>query len=343
MTQSKILKEQKRIILTLIFIISGVFCILKAYSGDTNNSEKNSNGSISFSYSEVTGIGSDSLYNRRDNSDVIKVGDKYYVYYSRMDSPIIPGYWATIWVASSDDEGYSWKEEGMALNVGEKGTFDSHSVFTPNILEYDGKYYLYYTAVKPTPGNPNNEFEGNHTTDITAIGLAVADNPLGPFIRVKNNPVLTISDVKEDFDSYRIDDASLLVREGKIGLYYKGRCFIHGKKRPSLTQMGVAFAEKPEGPYTKHPTPLLDKSHEVLIWKEGESVASLASISNSISYAEDGLNFIKKHTGLTSIPKAPGLFRPHLTSDTRNNEIPGWGMAMTRKDNRVFLIRFEMK
>ena len=115
--------------------------------------------SVSFSYTEISGIGKDTLYNRRDNSDIIKVGNTYYVWYTRMDSPITPGYWGTIWYATSEDEGFTWKEQGMALGTGKEGAFDSHAVFTPNILAYEGKYYLYYTGVKPTPGNPNKEFK----------------------------------------------------------------------------------------------------------------------------------------------------------------------------------------
>jgi len=92
------------------------------------------------------------LFNRRDNSDIIKVGDKYYVWYTRMDSPVTPGYWGTIWYATSEDEGYTWTEKGMALGTGDEGTFDGHAVFTPNILAYKGKFYLYYTGVKtPLP------------------------------------------------------------------------------------------------------------------------------------------------------------------------------------------------
>ena len=52
--------------------------------------------SVSFSSTEISGIGKDSLFNRRDPSDIIKVGNKYYVWYTRMDSPVTPGYWGTI-------------------------------------------------------------------------------------------------------------------------------------------------------------------------------------------------------------------------------------------------------
>ena len=299
--------------------------------------------SVEFLYSEVTGIGRDSLYNRRDNSDVIKVGNKYYVWYTRMDSPVTSGYWGTIWYATSEDEGHTWQEQGMSIGLGDEGAFDSHSVFTPNILAYKGKYYLYYTAVQPTPGNPNKEFEGNSTNDFTAIGLAVADSPDGPFIKVKNNPVLDISEVAEDFDSYRIDDAAMLVKDDKIWLYYKGRSIIHGKDGPKLTKMGVALADQPEGPFVKHPEPLIDKGHEVLIWQEEGKVLSLACLSKTIYQADDGLDFSLIQEGLSDLPKAPGLYRPHLEDGNTAQNIPGWGISMKVKKGESYLLRYEMK
>ena len=296
-----------------------------------------------FTYQEIPGIGIDSLYNRRDNSDIIKVGDTYYVWYSRMDSPTTAGYWATIWYATSKDDGHTWEEQGMALDVGQQGEFDSHSVFTPNILAYKGKYYLYYTGVKPTPGNAKKEFENNSETDITAIGLAVADSPEGPFVRVQNNPILEISEVPEDFDSYRIDDAALLVKDSKIWLYYKGRSIVHGKKGPGLTKMGVAIADQPEGPFKKHLNPLIDKGHEVLIWNHNGGIASLASMSKTIHWAKDGLNFSPREENLKKIPIAPGLYRPHLEDGNQAMEIPGWGISLKGKKGVVYLERFEME
>ncbi|WP_276166011.1 family 43 glycosylhydrolase [Zobellia alginiliquefaciens] len=327
-----------------IALISLVSCKSKNEnkSIETSSVKPSNSNFYNFTYQEIKGIGPDSTYNRRDNSDIIKVGDTYYVWYSRMDSPVTSGYWATIWYATSKDEGYTWQEQGMALDIGKKGGFDSHSVFTPNILVYNGKYYLYYTGVQPTPGNPNNEFEGNHTTDFTAIGLAVSDSPEGPFKRVENNPVLTVSETPEDFDSYRIDDASMLVKDNKIWLFYKGRSIVDGAKGPGLTEMSVAYAEKPEGPFIKHKGSLLDKSHEVLIWKNNTNIAALTSISKSIYSADDGIHFSILQDSLTHIPKAPGLYRPDLEDGNTATETPGWGIAMKGKKGQVHLVRFEM-
>lgn len=304
--------------------------------------KENKAAAVSFSYSEVTGIGKDSVFNRRDPSDIIKVGNKYYVWYTRMDKPIRSGYWGTIWYATSEDEGRTWQEQGMALNVGERGTFDSHSVFTPNILAYKNKYYLYYTGVRPTPGNPEGKFESNSTNDFTGIGVAMADSPDGPFERITKDPVIAHSEVSSDFDSYRVDDASLLVRDGKIWLYYKGRCIEHGKEGPKRTQMGVAMAARPEGPFQKHSEPLIEKGHEVLIWNHNGGVASLASLSKSIHWAKDGLNFNPLQENLTNIPMAPGLYRPHLENGNTSSEIPGWGICMRQSKDEAHLFRYEI-
>lgn len=297
---------------------------------------------VSFSYSEVEGIGKDPVYNRRDPSDIIKVGNKYYIWYTRMDKPNRSGYWGTIWYATSEDEGHTWQEQGMALGLGAEGTFDSHSVFTPNILAYKGKYYMYYTGVQPTPGNPDKKFEGNSTNDFTGIGVAVADSVDGPFKRIPNNLVIAHSEVSSDFDSYRVDDASILIRDGKIWLYYKGRCIEYGKEGPKHTQMGVAMANQPEGPFIKHVTPLIEKGHEVLIWNQNGGVASLASLSKSIHWAKDGLGFSPLAENLTSIPMAPGLYRPHLENGNKASQIPGWGICMRQSKGEAHLFRYEI-
>jgi hypothetical protein len=120
-----------------------------------------------FKYDEVTGIGHEAGLTRRDPSDIIKVGNTCYVYYTKIYGRA-PGYWGTVWYATSIDEGYTWEEQGEILGIGAKDMFDSQATFTPNILFANGKYFLYYTGVKPTPGNENGEFENNseHSTSL---------------------------------------------------------------------------------------------------------------------------------------------------------------------------------
>ncbi|MEI6914045.1 MAG: family 43 glycosylhydrolase, partial [Armatimonadota bacterium] len=210
-------------------------------SKETQNLKETSKGQSVISYSPAKGIGLQEGVMRRDPSDIIKVNDLYYVWYSK--GAVGHGYDATVWYATSPD-GHNWTEKGEGLPRGSKGGWDEQSVFTPNILVAGGKYWLFYTGVpKPFIGG-----RGNQVTK-TAIGVAVADSPDGPWQKLDTNPVLKTSEDTNLFDSMRVDDACMLVRDGKYWLYYKGRQW----DRPfQETKMGVAIAEKPEGPYVKH-------------------------------------------------------------------------------------------
>ncbi len=293
-----------------------------------------------FSYDKITGIGHEKGITRRDPSDVIKVGDTYYVYYTKVKGRA-DGYWGTIWYATSTDEGFSWKEQGEALGLGQKGTFDSQAVFTPNIIYAKGKYYLYYTGVKPTPGRTDGIFENNSLTDYTAIGLAVSDSPDGPFVRISNEPVLRTSTDDNAFDSYRVDDASLLYKDKKYWLYYKGRSMKDGPKGPLYTKMGVALADTPEGPFIKYDKPILSKSHEVMIWPDSNGIYALASFSSTIEFSKDGLDFESKPLNMKkdNRPNAPGAYRPDLT-DHRDKSSLSWGISMVHNNDECFLIRY---
>lgn len=300
-------------------------------------------GSVKFTYANVSGIGHEKGCTRRDPSDVIKVGDTWFVYYTKIVGRS-PGYWGTLWCASSKDEGNSWKELGEVLGTGKKDMFDSQATFTPNILFANGKYYLYYTGVKPTPGNEKGEFENNSTSDITAIGVAVADFPEGPFTRVSDQPILKVSPEPDKFDSYRVDDAVLMFRNGLYWLYYKGRGRVHGNDGPVHTQMGVAYSKYPEGPFTKLDNPILSGSHEVMLWQQGTGVGALASLSSTFEFAPDGIDFMsnKLAVKVENRPIAMGVFRQDLTDSKVTGEGLKWGISMVMNGDECYLIRFEL-
>ena len=339
---------RNRIILSLatLWVGAGVCCSFTEketsdYVG-LSEKEKTELQEKNFSYDSITGIGHEPGVTRRDPSDVIRVGNSYYVYYTRTTKHT-EGYWGgTIYCAESKDEGYTWKEKGEMLATGKKGAFDSFSIFTPNIIYADGKYYLFYTGVCPTPGT-DNKFKNNSTTDITAIGLAVSDSPTGPFKRVSSEPILRVSDKADDFDSYRIDDAALMFRNGKYYLYYKGRSRKYGPAGPAHTEMGVAIAKSPKGPFVKQKRSVMPRSHEVMVWKgEHGGVFALASFASSLEFAPDGIDFTtyplymkKKHR-----PNAPGAFRPDLT-DVNAHEGLTWGISMAHYGRDPYLVRFK--
>ncbi len=115
---------------------------------------------------------------RRDPSAMLKIGDTYYVWYSKSYGPtqgfagdiekdkVFPWDRCDIWYATSKD-GLTWKEQGIAVKRGEKGAYDDRSVFTPEVMEWKGKYYLCYQAVKSP-----------YTVRVkNTIGMACADSP----------------------------------------------------------------------------------------------------------------------------------------------------------------------
>ena len=255
-----------------------------------------------------------------------------------------PGYWGTVWYATSKDECYNWEEQGEVLGIGKKDMFDSQATFTPNILYTNGKYYLYYTGVKPTPDNKKGAFENNSTTDITGIGVAVSDSPDGPFIRVKKEPILKVSPEPDKFDSYRVDDAVLMYRNGIYWLYYKGRSRSHGHGGPGHTQMGVAFSKNPEGPFTKLDKIILAESHEVMLWQQGTGIGALASLSSTFEYAPDGIDFMsnKLAVKVENRPIAMGVFRQDLTNPEIKGEGLKWGISMVLNGDECYLLRFHV-
>jgi hypothetical protein len=296
-----------------------------------------------FHTTEPVGLGYEKGVTRRDPSVVLEIDGRYHVWYSknfdgrpRANS----GFTASIFHAVSED-GSSWCEDGEALPKGEPGRFDACGVFTPTVFAWEGRIYMLYTAM------PEAFLEAPETTP-GAIGLAVADRPEGPWQRFEA-PAIPCGDPPEAFDSLRVDDACVVLREGKIFAYYKGRA--KGAKVGS-TQMGLAIAEQAEGPYVKYPdNPVLNSGHEVCVWPHGEGVGCLVSPmgpqKNTLQYSEDGRRF-RKIADATP-PMAPGPFRKDLSPGVAT--APGsaasegitWGLAMVgeRDSDWPYLIRFE--
>lgn len=291
-------------------------------------------GTMEFTRTKLSGIGEDDEVSRRDPSDVIKIGDLYYVWYSR--GPVKTGYDATVWYATSKD-GLEWTEQGMAVDKStEPGAWDEASVFTPNILVAEGKYWLFYTGIsKHMKVRPDSK-----------IGIAVSDSPDGPWERLPNNPVLKNSPNQEDFDSHLVDDSCLIVRDGKYWFYYKGRQL---GKSAAHTQMGLAIADKPEGPYVKHEAnPVIPGNHAVLAWPQGKGVAAMIGdtgpedIINTVQYAEDGVHFTKTDDVVDG-PRAGGTYRPEAFTDSNQGEVPTWGVEIGQGKRLLCIQRFDFE
>ncbi len=272
---------------------------------------------------------------RRDPSPVVQADGGYHVWYTRAEHDA-SGYFGEVWHASSPD-GHCWTEQGPALRPGPAGAWDSNGVFTPTILLTQRRWHLFYTAV---PAPFDNDHGGPRGTP-TAIGVAVADTPDGPWRKFDRNPILTPSPERAAPDSHRVDDACLVVRNGVCWLYYKGR---QCGGTPGETAMCLAVARVPLGPYVKSPhNPIIRSGHEVCVWPQGSGVAALVSPcgpeGGTVQYSPDGIHFAVERK--VDPPAAPG---PYRADRFRDGAGPGiaWGLCHdVHSADRPFLLRFD--
>jgi len=301
---------------------------------------------IEFYYSDLKGdLAYEEGVTRRDPSAVLKIGDTYYVWYTKSvgktygfatgdtSKKVFPWDKSEIWYATSKD-GWYWEEQGRAVGRGPKGSFDDRSVFTPEVMEYNGKYYLVYQAVKAPYTNRCKN----------VVGMAVAESPDGPWVKL-DHPILTPSDDGEwegeednrflakkqgSFDSQKVHDPTLIHYRGKFYLYYKGermgeRILIGGRE----IRWGVAIADRPEGPYKKcEYNPITNSGHEIIIWPYRGGICALLLTDgperNTIQWAPDGINFeIKAY--IKGGPEAAGLVRC-LANDENPLDAIKWGL-----------------
>lgn len=290
-------------------------------------------GPLDTQFTYTTAIPFESGITRRDPSPVIEAEGMYHVWYSK--ATVDPsGYFASVWHATSPDS-HVWTEQEEAIPTGDMGTWDSNGCFTPTTLIFDGRYYLYYTAVP----KPFDNDDGGPRGTRTAIGVAVSDHPDGPWVKAIENPVLQPGDAPDAPDGHRLDDACLIARENRLWLYYKGR----GRgKTPGQTVTCLALADAPTGPFVKYPHPVIDSGHEVCVWPHGDGVAALISPTgpqgSTVQYSADGLHF--DLLAQVKPPSAPGPFRADAYVQGAGPGIQ-WGICHDISSAaRPFLLRF---
>ena len=166
--------------------------------------------------SEISGMGRGDDFVRLDASSILKINDRYHVWYTRyryVADWMVPwgsGNFTKICLATSTD-GWNWTEHGRVLDDSPEGSWHAIGKHAPEVIYHEGRFYMYFGA---HPGDPVHE---KH------IAVAVSDSPDGPFRHSELPPVL--SPVKDGvaFDSLLVDDPCVIRREGRYWMYYKGR------------------------------------------------------------------------------------------------------------------------
>ncbi|WP_211324151.1 family 43 glycosylhydrolase [Echinicola strongylocentroti] len=300
-----------------------------------------------FRYTKLTGFDyndGDATVTRRDPSKILFENGKYYVWYTKRDTPIPPvGRFSNdykimetsadglvwndtipttdwdlgeIWYATSED-GFHWEEQGVAVARPTYPTPGWRAVATPDILKFKGKYYLYYQAFTEPSGVRG---------DYCPVGVAYADSIDGPWTHVDD--VVIPTGKKGEWDQFAIQAPTPLIHDGKIYVYYKAA---FNRPHTVWSGIGLAIAEDPLGPFQKHElNPVQNSGHEICFfpWKEG--VASLTIRDGSehftIQYAKDWVNF--EVMSITEfMPTGPNAYIPDAFADNKNGRGITWGIG----------------
>lgn len=286
-----------------------------------------------FKYTELKGFDyneQDGTISRRDPSKILFHNGKYYVWYTYRNTPTPPqgaeksndtipsSDWdlSEIWYATSTD-GFEWEEQGVAIKRPEKPLVGWRSVTTTDILEWKGKFYLYYQGFMEASGKRGDD---------CPVAVSYADSPDGPW--TPHNQIVVPNGAEGEWDQYSIHDPYPLVHEGKIYLYYKSD---FGKKPDLVRMQGLAIADNPLGPFSKHPlNPVITSGHETSLFPFKKGVAALVYKDgpehNTIQYAADWVNFeIASITEL--MPYAAAPYVPDAFTDTKDGRGISWGLA----------------
>lgn len=334
---------------------------LATIRAEERNYFQSSDWFCSFEECAAIGLEAQEGVHRRDPSSVILVEGTYYVYYTKsygthagfgsgdLSAKVFPWDKAEIWYATSPD-GITWQEQAAVVQCSEAGCYDDRSVFTPEITQYEGKFYLVYQTVQFP--YLNRSFEN--------IAIAKASAPTGPFEKSAKPILCPTGDgvwqgdednrfavaKKGSFDSLKVHDPLLIPYRGQFYLYYKGEpmgeeVFMGGRE----TKWGVAVAQQIEGPYLRSEyNPITNSGHETCLWKYQEGIAAFLRTDgvekNTLQFAPDGINFEIKSV-IKAGPEASG---PYRSIDALQDPLDGmkWGLSHDVSGEWGYIIRFDI-
>lgn len=269
-------------------------------------------------------------------SNIIQYNGFSYVFYVKepVNSPIAgSGYGGTIHYAFSRDQGHTWSDQGLLINVGAPDQFDGGGVSKPAAIRVGDErfYYLYYVGARlgftNQDGSPENK---------TAIGLAkLLFNEDGPIrLSIKLNSAAPVLEASEEgsgrFDAFRVDNPNPINLNGQVWLYYTGLDKWGGTARTGL----VVSANINESHIKQNNVRALLDGSPSLIQRQGPGVIAVFTGTQNAWFAADGLKFVKLKQ---AFPKQVEGARGNSEKDALT-----WGLAPPPPGNSGF-IRWEIK
>lgn len=113
-------------------------------------------------------------------TDILKWKGKYYLYYQGfMEASGLKGDHCPVAASYADSPDGPWTPANkIIIPNGEAGSWDQFSIHDPYPLVYQDKIYIYFKAAY-----------GDRPDYLVGNGLAMADDPLGPFVKHPLNPL----------------------------------------------------------------------------------------------------------------------------------------------------------
>ncbi len=136
--------------------------------------------------------------------DILVYKGKYYLYYQGfMEASGLKGDYCPVAVSYADSPNGPWTPyDKVVVENGKKGEWDQYTIHDPHPFVYKDKIYLYYKS----------DFDGNPNL-VRMTGLAIADDPLGPFKKHPLNPVINSGHETTMFP-FKEGMAALVIKDG---------------------------------------------------------------------------------------------------------------------------------
>lgn len=179
----------------------------------------------------------------------------------------------TFFNAFSSKDLVEWTKHSHVLDI-KNVKWASYSLWAPSIIRSNGKYYLFFSA---NDIQNNNQYGG--------IGVAVADNPAGPFIDALGKPLID----KFENNAQPIDQFIFKDDDGQFYLYYGGwsHCNVVKLSQDLLSLVpfedGKIFKSITPENYVEGPFVLKRLGKYYLMWSEGNWTGSDYSVAYAIS------------------------------------------------------------
>lgn len=188
------------------------------------------------------------------DSSVIEAEGKYHMFASRWKKELGFGWH---WLFNSeiahfvaDTPDGEFKFRNVVLPRRGRQYFDGMNTHNTCVKYWNGKYYLYYMGTTyggdiPTADTPIDEHYAMETWNRKRIGLAVADDVNGEFVR-RDTPLLLPRDCSHWDCTITTNPSVVILPDGKTYMIYKSR-----RSYGAPLQLGIAVADRPDGEFTR--------------------------------------------------------------------------------------------